>query len=162
MSDKDNCFASLIDYNPENGVFTWKIKKANWFVEKQVAGTINNRGYHIITINGKRYCAHRLAWYFQYKKWPEYYIDHINGIKTDNRIANLRDVPSRINQINSYKHRNGKLAGTFFTHRKLTHPWYAKIRINKEYKFLGYYATEKEANEAYVEELQKLEPSYCL
>jgi len=49
-------------------------------------------GYIIIKINRKDYQAHRLAWLYEYGNFPKQTIDHINRIKTDNRICNLRDV----------------------------------------------------------------------
>lgn len=47
--------------------------------------------------------AHRVAWFLHYGSWPKDQIDHINGIRDDNRINNLRDVNNRENQLNRKK-----------------------------------------------------------
>ena len=57
-----------------------------------IAGTLYPNCYRYVTINRKRYCEHRLAWLYVYGKWPEDMVDHINGIKDDNRIENLREA----------------------------------------------------------------------
>lgn len=54
-------------------------------------------------VDGRRYMVHRLAWLYHYGGWPVHVIDHINGDASDNRIANLRDVPQRINNQNRTK-----------------------------------------------------------
>ena len=65
-----------------------------------VAGNSNVNGYVYIKVMGKRYMAHRLAWLYHYGEWPVNEIDHINNIKDDNRICNLRDVTHSENQQN--------------------------------------------------------------
>lgn len=66
----------------------------------RVAGTVNNRGYKIIKIAGNKYREHRLAWLHVYGEWPADQIDHINRIKADNRIENLRVVNNSENMRN--------------------------------------------------------------
>ena len=82
----------LLDYNPETGLFTWNVY--NNIKNKTTAGTFND-GYIQIKIKQKIYQAHRLAWLYVYGEWPKGQIDHINGIRDDNRIENLRDVTNR-------------------------------------------------------------------
>lgn len=76
----------LFFYNADTGIFT---NKSNRFIGKQ-AGTLQKRGYSTIGIDGKRYYAHRLAWLYKNGELPSNEIDHINGVKSDNRIDNLR------------------------------------------------------------------------
>ena len=75
----------LLRYEPEAGVFRWKING-------DVAGKIDGLGYIVITACGKKYLAHRLAWFFIHGYFSEYQIGHVNGKRDDNRIKNLRRV----------------------------------------------------------------------
>jgi hypothetical protein len=84
-------------YDPETGLFT-KIRRN---FKKPFAGTPHPVGYIRITIDKRFYLAHRLAWFYVKGKWPEADIDHINGDKTDNRFANLREASRSLNRGNS-------------------------------------------------------------
>lgn len=79
-----------LDYNPETGEFRWKNPLTNRVKCGDLAGTFDLYGYKLIGIKGYQYKAHRLAWFYVTGKWPDSEIDHINGIKDDNRLCNLR------------------------------------------------------------------------
>lgn len=151
----------LLNYDPLTGILTWK---KNHFSVKigQIAGAVDDRGYRRISVNGKSYLAHRIAWTFIHDAWPNNQIDHINGNRDDNRATNLRDVTNRTNIINSYKHRNGKLPGATYLKRlkQRKHPWQAQIRMNGRQTFLGCFATKEEAHKAYMKVYNELE-SLC-
>jgi hypothetical protein len=70
----------LLDYDPDTGIFKWKISKARSIKVNNIAGGAEQGKYHRIRIDGKNYVAHRLAWLYVYGKWPDEYIDHINCI----------------------------------------------------------------------------------
>lgn len=136
-----------LDYNEISGIFTWKKRLSDKTMVGGVAGTVTKSGYIQIKINGKLYLGHRLAWLYCNGYFPNKNIDHINGIKSDNRIFNLRQC----NQ--SENNQNQKLkAGTMGTswNAKLN-KWMAKIGINKQTIYLGYYLTREQAHEAYLE-----------
>lgn len=122
--------------------------KFNWFT-RQKTGNIDKDGYLIIRFKGKAYKAHRLAWLYFYGVWPKNQIDHINGIRNDNRIQNLRDVTADINSQNRQIYRQGRLLGTSFIPR--LNKWIAQApaKYNLTKKYIGVYKTEQEANEAY-------------
>lgn len=67
-----------------------------------VAGFKRPDGYVQIKVDGRAVLAHRLVWFFETGEWPGP-LDHINGKKSDNRIANLRQVPRSINHLNNFK-----------------------------------------------------------
>ena len=80
---------SLLIYNPETGHFHW-IKPRNSTLQRaEFAGSLDKKVISI-TINKKHYKAHRLAWLYTYGHFPEGEVQHINKIRTDNRISNLR------------------------------------------------------------------------
>ena len=86
-------------------------------------------------------------------------IDHINGVRCDNRLENLRIVTSRENSQNKVCHRQGKLVGTSLRNkgRNLKKPWQSAIKINGKRKSLGYFATELEAHQTYMAKCKLLD-----
>lgn len=93
----------ILTYNPINGHFYWNVRKSSKTKVGDRAGVLHPNGYIYIRIDGFGYRAHRLAWFYVYKSWPELEIDHIDRIKTNNGILNLRDVTSKVNQSNKAK-----------------------------------------------------------
>jgi hypothetical protein len=99
----------------------------------------------------------RLAWFYYYGHWPKNHIDHINGDKHNDRIANLRDVDGRTNNSNLEKHRNGKLVGaTYNIKGPKGRFWASRIKTKGVETHLGFYATQQEAHEAYNKALANL------
>ncbi len=137
---------SVLDYEEDTGFFTWiKAPKNHAFILGRTAGRISNFGYVQIKINGVMYSAHRLAWLYVYGKFPDKNIDHIDGCKTNNAISNLRDVSNRKNQMNQWRHRNGRLPGC----RPRQGVWEARAGLKGVSHYLGRFKTEKEAFNAY-------------
>lgn len=91
----------LLDYNPDTGVFTWKVNTKGHYSKGKPATYKTVMGYIEICIDQKRHRAHRLAWFYIHGSMPDHQIDHINGVKDDNRISNLRDVPQQQNTKNT-------------------------------------------------------------
>ena len=93
-------------YNPITGVVSYAVNVGRADKKRFVgdeAGRVTQEGYREIKINGKHYRCHRIAWAIHYGEWPKNQIDHINGVKLDNSIANLRDVPQAINMQNQFR-----------------------------------------------------------
>lgn len=88
-------------YDEESGVFTWKVRRGRKAYPGAVAGSLESLGYRQIGTSGRLYMAHRLAWFYVHKSWPEREIDHINGNRDDNRICNLREASRGENTRNS-------------------------------------------------------------
>jgi len=94
--------AEVLEYTPETGRFRWRIDKGTRARKGVSAGSINGHGYYTIQIDGVKYAAHRLAWLLTTGEWPTGEIDHINGLRYDNRVSNLRDVTRGQNLQNMY------------------------------------------------------------
>ncbi|MGR7031655.1 HNH endonuclease [Klebsiella aerogenes] len=89
----------LLDYNPDTGVFLWKVKRAGTAKAGTVAGTPHKNGYYCITIDGKLYLLSRIAYFMATGKQP-FEVDHINGVRNDNRALNLRPANRSENCFN--------------------------------------------------------------
>lgn len=92
----------LLDYNPETGKLFWK-KTTRVTVAGAEAGNVRAAGYRVISIDYVTYYAHRLAWFYVHGVWPKHQVDHKNGERDDNRIANLDDVTPSRNSHNTTK-----------------------------------------------------------
>lgn len=120
---------SSLNYNPETGIFTWKIASGSASIGK-VAGfkTNSQADYLSIRINGKSYLCHRLAWFYMKGCWPKGLIDHINGVKNDNRISNLREVTRGQNKTNSVSSSNTGIKGVHLLKGKNTYKVMFKLK----------------------------------
>ena len=91
----------LLHYDPETGVFTWKVRKAPWLRIGSIAGWQGDR-YRQIRIDNSLYSASRLAWLYIEGYFPEYEVDHIDTIKSNNKWENLRVLTHACNTKNIF------------------------------------------------------------
>lgn len=131
-----------LDYNPHTGLF---LCKANPTREK---GRLTTNGYRQIMVNGERFAAHRLAWLYAYGQWPEGQIDHINRVKDDNRIENLRVVtPKQNNENQGVQNKNTSgYSGVRWSERN--RKWVADIGHLGKSVYLGMFVNKQFAIEA--------------
>lgn len=138
MITKDNV-KELFDYDQNTGNL---IRRSTG----RKADSPQSKGYLKVNYKGAIYASHRIVWLWNYGAWPEDDIDHINHVRTDNRIANLRDVP-HIENMKSVKRDNKTgFEGVKFSGNKFT----SHIKTNGKKLHLGTFDTAKEAHEAYV------------
>jgi hypothetical protein len=146
----------VINYNKQTGLFVWKKSRRGVQTGKPL-GSDNGFGYLRITVFGKSVYAHRLAWFYVHGTWPDQ-IDHINGIKSDNRVKNLRDVSvqqNAQNKLKAQKNSDSKILGVSW-HKKAK-KWQAHICVYKERKYLGLFDDVHEAQKAYLNEKQRID-----
>ena len=136
---------SILNYNPETGVFIRKISTARLAKVGDVAGTLRLDGYVGIKVQGRAYKAHRLAWLHFHGAWPVDQLDHINRIRTDNRIANLREVTHKQNGQNRSKPSNNTSGHPGVCWFKPVSKWQAYITHNQKNLHLGYFTDIEEA-----------------
>ena len=91
----------LLDYDLETGLLTWKVNKQRRVKVGDVIKSVNGAGYVQLAIGSKTYLAHRVIWLWRYGYFPENQVDHINRVKADNRLCNLREVSRSCNLQNS-------------------------------------------------------------
>lgn len=152
---------AALEYNPETGVFTWK-RNSPARRAGSVAGYMTNTGYLQIGVCRAKTMAHRLAWIHFYGRPPSGFIDHINGDRLDNRIANLRDVAWATNtqNVKSPRKKEGRLAqflGVSISASK-SKPYKAHLTLNGKAKYIGIFRTPEEAHAAYIEAKRRLHP----
>lgn len=145
----------IFDYDTETGVFTYKTRAARRVQVGDVAGFFNSEGYRRVRFEGRTYAAHRLAWLYVRGERPVGMIDHINGVKDDNRIANLRLASRTENLANSRIFRSGKSAPKGVSQMQ-NGKWSARIQKDRESTFLGYFHSQEEAAAAYKKKATEL------
>lgn len=126
-------------YDPQSGDLTWIDRPANCVKVGSKVKSKTSDGYLAVCLKGKQYKAHRVAWFLYHGEWPEDQIDHINRVKTDNRIDNLRCVSHQENQMNKTKGKSGEHYITKYKGR-----W--QVRTPRG-GFVGYADTLTEARE---------------
>ncbi|AUX94248.1 HNH endonuclease [Mixta gaviniae] len=137
----------LIDnlyYNKETGLFTW-VKPRKRITVGSYAGCQNLAGYITICLDKKIYRAHRLAWFFINGSWPDGEIDHINGIKTDNRISNLRQATRSENQRNQNAPKTNTSGIKGVSWDKKHKRWHAQCMVDKKLYNIGRYKDKADA-----------------
>ena len=135
---------SKLKYDLETGVFTRWVEKHKRF---DIAGGQQQNGYIYIKINNILYKAHRIAWLYVYGVLPDADIDHINQIKNDNRLCNLRCVTRSENQLNRGKRKDNTSCFTGIVFHKASSKWAANISKNKKRIHLGLFDSKQDAIE---------------
>ena len=126
----------IFKYDSDTGMFERVSKRCGTRIGAYV-GNVMPCGYLRIKVDGKLYLAHRLAWLYVHGKFPDAEIDHINGIRLDNKIINLRDVSKNENLINKRIYANSSSGITGVNWHKQHRKWSVVISINGERKHLG-------------------------
>lgn len=138
----------LLHYDPLTGVFTRLVRTSSNANAGATVGVPTN-GYLYAGVDGKRYRCHRLAWLYQMGAWPENDIDHINGVRDDNRWENLRHVTRSENMQNQHRAKSNNISG-FLGVSKDGDKWAAKIKTNEGQRFLGSFNDAEQASAAYL------------
>ncbi len=144
-----NYLREILNYDPETGIFTWKVCRGSSRAGN-VAGSKGGDGYTQISINGKSYKAHRVAWLYVTGEWPEYQVDHRNGVKHDNKWNNLREATQAQNGQNQKLRRTNVSGYLGVCWCAKYSKWQAQIMVNKRNRFLGIFDDPAEAHNAYL------------
>ena len=146
MERKEKCKIAIergITYNPETGDVignrNFKLKSKDGYGYPKIGLIIDGKTYSLL--------SHQFAWYVIYGEVVDN-IDHINGVKDDNRICNLRSVTHQENMWN-HKGRKG------YCYDKSRNKWLASISINNKHKTLGRFDNEEDARAAYIQAKEK-------
>jgi hypothetical protein len=138
---------AMFDCDPSVGVLVRRFTLGKGIAGK--SSTLTDKdGYLIVGVCRKIYRAHRVVWMYFHGSWPNGDIDHINRIKTDNRLSNLRVVTHRENRQNQGPCRNNK-SGMRGVYRHYSGKWVAEIYGLGEKHYLGIFDEIADAQRAY-------------
>jgi hypothetical protein len=124
-----------------------------------IVGCRDHKGYVLVHVKGRNYRAHHIVWLYFHGKLPMHQLDHINGIRDDNRISNLREATNAENSQNRQPTGSIGLLGVSF--EKKRNRYKSQIKVNGRVKTLGYFKTPIEAYQTYLaakRELHKFNP----
>ena len=141
------------DCDPSTGILRWKA------TGKLCGQRTDSYGYLVTKIHRKRLLQHRVVWAIATGDWPKKGLDHINGIRTDNRVANLREANNSQNQMNRGAQVNNSVGfkGVF----KQGNRWRSHIWANEKHVYLGYFDTKEQAHTAYCEAAKRFHGEFA-
>ena len=137
-------------YDETTGHLWWLKRPSNRVNMDIPAGTLRSTdGYIDVGIRGRQHRAHHIAWLLHYKTPHMHTIDHINRIRTDNRIVNLRDVPIQINTMNGSSHSDSefRIKGVAYDPKYPSKPYRVQISRHGKVVHRSFHTTLEAATE---------------
>lgn len=151
----------VFSYDPLSGALTYRVRRKHYRPGERagfVALKSNHRsgGYRIVRLDNREYAEHWLVWIHTHGRWPTGVLDHMNGDRADNRIANLRDCSVSQNNANRGKQANNTsgIKGVFFNRN--ARKWSSSINCRRRFYYLGLFKTADEAAAAYARKAKEL------
>lgn len=141
-------------FDAETGILTRRFKIGHLAAGEPV-GHVSNRGYLLFVFRQRRYAVHRAGFAMYYGRWPNLGLDHINLLKTDNRIANLREATDSQNLANTGLNSRNTSGYKGVCWHKGERRWRAKIEVNGKCMDIGRYRDIEEARIAYQQAVEK-------
>jgi HNH endonuclease len=138
----------LIAYDSETGLMTWRRSKGA-AKGGSVVGGRRPDGYMNAAVDGVLYLAHRLIWFYVTGSMPTQTIDHANGVRNDNRFANLREATYSQNSENRGPAKINSVGVKGVSVHRCTGKWQARIKHAGLAEFLGVFESIDEARAAY-------------
>lgn len=150
---------TLIAYDADTGSLTWKLRSESLFIDtgrgsvaaakawnnkwagKPALNSLRSDGYFEGRVFRELVLAHRAIWALHYGEWPEFQIDHINHLRGDNRIANLRTVPNAVNAKNMSRRRTNTSGVQGVYWHSAANSWAACITVDGKTKHLGLFGS---------------------
>lgn len=139
----------VLDHDPFTGRLTWKQSLSPRVRVGDVAGLVGCHGYRRVRLCGKEYRAHRLCWFHYYGRWPDDCLDHVNGNRDDNRLANLRECSQAQNLQNKGLDRRNKSGFTGVYWDEKRGKYFAQITASRKTRSLGRFDTAEQAAAAH-------------
>ena len=152
----------LFAYDPESGALTRIVRTSKSVKLGDVVGCISGTtGYRVASINSRPYAVHRLIWLHVHGEWPPANIDHINGVRSDNRIANLRCASKSENGMNRGAPINNSSGFKGVYWHRAAGKWLAQIVVDGKHHYLGLFDCSIAAHEAYKQASDQLHGNFA-
>jgi hypothetical protein len=151
----------LLDVDVDAGKLHRRVGVRGHAAGEEAGTAMGTHGYRRVRIDQRSYDVHQIIWLVAHGSWPER-IDHINGIKTDNRISNLRLVTVRENAQNRTVPRRGSKSGVLGAHwNARRRKWKSEISVDGKRVHLGSFGTAEAAHAAYMAAKRRLHPGFA-
>jgi HNH endonuclease len=136
----------------KDGRLFWKVDVGRWGRIKAgtFTGSMRRDGYLEVGLQKTVYLAHHLVFVIEYGRWPERMMDHINGIRNDNRPCNLREISESGNSENKHGPQKNNELGVLGVHKLHYGKYRARIQVNGKPSHIGVFDTAEEAHAAYI------------
>jgi hypothetical protein len=138
----------LLHYDPQTGVWTWKVDRNGGAYAGAIAGGFNSEGYRRIYIDGRRYHSSRLAYFYMKGHWPPVEMDHRDLTPSNDAWSNLRPASLSENRANCARRADNSTGfkGVNFVRKRFQ----ARIMLNRKSYHLGLFNTPELAHRAYI------------
>lgn len=139
----------VLDFDPATGIFVWKVARSNRVKPGSRAGVVHQpSGGRYIAIDGEKFMAHRLAWFYVNRNWPKHDVRPVDGNYDNCAIENLRDIP-RIHGAHERAKTSANTSGYLGVSPSTPGKWQAAITWNYKQISLGanFDTTEKASAE---------------
>ena len=133
----------LFKYNPSTGLLTRKVRTSNSTKKGDIVGCPDRKGYLQVGVGNDVFFVHRVVWLVVHGVWPTNQVDHINRVKNDNRMENLRSVTNSQNSCNRGKPSNN--TSGFVGVYKHGNKWKACITRKRVCCYLGLFLDKQQA-----------------
>ncbi len=159
---------NILSYDPASGEFRWKDRpnirpSLNARMKGQVTRAIDkSTGYQRINIDWRLFYAHHIAWFYVYGIWPKAQIDHRDGVRSNNKIENLREATHAENHQNRSVNINNTSGHPGVGWYKAQKKWSASVMLSGKSYHAGYFDKIEDAilaREALKAELHPFQPT---
>lgn len=150
-----------LTYDENTGNFYRNVSNNTRHLVGEIAGWLSKEGYKKLSLLGKTYSQHRLAWLYTYGEFPKQVIDHINGNPADNRIVNLRECTRNQNNYNCKLRKDSSSKIKNVKWNKFHKKWQVAIRVDKKEKHMGYFDDEELAELVAIEARERYHKEFA-
>lgn len=148
----------IFSYDPMTGQVRRRITLGRRMKAGALVGSPSSSGYLQLGYEYKKFQLHRVIWLYVYGTWPTHFIDHINGVRDDNRLANLREADDAQNAANSAPKYGRPFKGVIRHSRRR---WTAQIHHAGQNIYLGSFKSPEDASAAYASKARELKGEFA-